>query len=193
MYLCTHFKTTVMDSKIIAFEYLAAKFITWYDEVRNAHGDNDLSTLKLLKLLFFCSAVDTTKDDNDTLLDDPFNEFYAMPYGHVESDIYESIRNQELKYIHIDRLKSTFKDDFNIDSIESVLDRKLKSKIDKSFDSLKSKNNELITYSAFDLVELSHKWYSWYYYFDKAKRNGIYSEKIPAPIIKAEDKFFFIK
>ena len=43
-----------------------------------------------------------------------------------------------------------------------------------------------------DLVLLSHLWYSWRYYYNKAKEKGVYSEKIPNSVIKLENKVLYL-
>lgn len=170
-----------------AFEYFVSKLIEWYQEVNNGDVENnDLSTLKVLKLLFFASAIDTKKGDNQTLLDTPFNNFYAMPFGHVESEIYNNIRKNSLPNLTIDSSKSTFN---NVVQYEDSL---IKQKIEASLIKLKKANINLINMSAFELVELSHSWYSWKFFFNRAKKNGSYSEPIPTEIIKSEDKFFYL-
>jgi hypothetical protein len=68
----------------------------------------------------------------------------------------------------------------------------IKTKIDISIETLKQENSNLIKMSPFELVELSHTWYSWIFYFNKAKKNGSFSELIPTEIIKSEQKFFHL-
>lgn len=169
-----------------AFEYYVVKLLEWYNEVTGSTEKNDLSTLKVLKLLFFGCAINTHKGEDSTLLDSPFNKFYAMPYGHVESEIYNSIRRKEFHNISIDNFSA------NIDVQKEYENDLIKSKIDGSIKKLKEANINLITMTSFELVELSHMWYSWKFYFDKAKKNGSYSELIPSEIIKSEQKFYYL-
>lgn len=178
-----------MENKTLAFEYFVSKLKTWYEEETKNFQSNDLGALKTLKLLFFCSAINTKKDDKETLLDTTFKHFCAMPYGHVESDIYKAIRSNSLIYWNITNKGLIQKENtlFNYDIEDGV-----KEKIDNSFESLKLANPNLIKMNSFDLVELSHNWYSWRYYFSIARNKGIYSEPIPSEIIKAEEKIFSI-
>lgn len=171
--------------KINAFEYVLFKLDEWYKENHPNSNENDISVLKALKLLFFLSAVDSQKDSNDTLLDVVFDNYVAMPYGHVESDVYTNIKLKSHSNISIDNKKTTINKVIN-------LEIGTKTKIDNSVKKLKSINNDLINMSAFDLVELSHSWYSWKYYYAKAKRNNTFKEPIPNEIIKSENKIFFI-
>lgn len=169
-----------------AFEYYVVKLLEWYREATGDVEGNDLSTLKVLKLLFFGSAISSNGNDNTTLLDTTFDNFYAMPYGHVESDIYNSIRRGELENLIINNDNSTI--NLNLDFPTS----EIKNKIDNSIERLKDENPNLILMTSFDLVELSHRWYSWQFYFNKAQRNGSYSELIPVEMIKQEQKFFYL-
>ncbi len=176
------------ELKIKAFEYVLYKLDEWYKEKNTSSTHNDISVLKGLKLLFFVSAVDSKKDSDETLLDVVFNNFVAMPYGHVESDVYSNIKSNSHKSIVIDNNKTTISNSTKI----LELDNNIKTKIDNSINKLKGINADLINMSAFNLVELSHSWYSWKFYFAKAKRNNTNKESIPNEIIKSEEKFFFI-
>lgn len=167
-----------------AFEYYVIKLLEWYNEVSSNNKSNDLSTLKVLKLLFFGAAMSAKEKMSETLLDSPFNTFYAMPYGHVESEIYASIKRREFTNLDINNSGS------NIDLNLNYPEGDIKNKIDKSIQNLKEANPKLILMTPFELVELSHRWYSWQFYFNKAKQNGSYSELIPAQMIKLEQKFF---
>jgi uncharacterized phage-associated protein len=168
-----------------AFEYYVIKLLEWYNDIASNNGNNDLSTLKVLKLLFFGSAISAEELLEDTLLDRPFNAFYAMPYGHVESEIYDSIRRKEFPNLTINNSSSSI--DLTLQFPEGG---DIKNKIDTSIQKLREANPKLILMSPFQLVELSHRWYSWQFYFSKAKQNGSYSELIPAQMIKLEQKFF---
>ncbi|QSB27685.1 hypothetical protein [Flavobacterium sp. CLA17] len=167
-----------------AFEYYVVKLLEWYYEIAGNNGNNDLSTLKVLKLLFFGSAISAEETGIDTLLDGPFNTFYAMPYGHVESEIYDSIRRKEFHNLTINNSSS------NIDLTLIFPEGEIKNQINVAIQKLKEANSKLILMTPFELVELSHRWYSWQFYFNKAQRNGSYSELIPAQMIKLEQKFF---
>ncbi|KUY28525.1 type II toxin-antitoxin system antitoxin SocA domain-containing protein [Elizabethkingia ursingii] len=175
-----------MDKKI-AFEYFVNKLYTWYDSQFNSVENNDFSTLKVLKLLFFCSAIEASEDEK-SLLDDPFNNFYAMPYGHVESDIYNSIRKKELSYFTIDNTNTVLKNAPNFDGLSN----EIKKNIDSSFSKLLEINDHLFLMTPLELVELSHLWYSWRYYYSQAKEGGAFSAKIPNSIIKSEEKILFV-
>lgn len=171
-------------NKTGAFEYFVYKLIEWQKEVKKNDDPNDIGILKALKLLFFVSAVDTNKKTTHSLLDTTFSNFCALPFGHVESDVYNAIKNKELDNLDINNYTSVFKNKLVFE------DKIIKQLIDSSIEKLKGYNENLITYSSFDLVELSHKWYSWKYFFSKAKKVGLFSTPIPIDFIKAEEKYY---
>lgn len=110
-----------------------------------------------------------------------------MPYGNVESDIYSNwnhfdFYNIENKNLTI--LKNITEDDF------ILISDNLKTEISEAVDSLTKINSELINYNSLQLVELSHKWFSWESMFSYAKSNYRYSEFIPSNLIKEENKTF---
>ena len=83
-----------MEDKILFFEY----FIDSLSE-RNNNSFKGFTTLKLIKLLFLTVGVSSTEDDRG--LTTVFNNFVAMPYGPVESDIYDTIRTDGLSKYNI--------------------------------------------------------------------------------------------
>ncbi|WP_407484695.1 type II toxin-antitoxin system antitoxin SocA domain-containing protein [Elizabethkingia anophelis] len=173
--------------KKLAFEYFVYQLHVWYKEACGDTKDNDLSILKVLKLLFFVSAVGTDKNSQSSLIDDVFDNFCAMPYGHVESDIYTIIKEKRLDNISIDTTKSRIN---SLDPILQNIDNGVKVKIDKSIDLLKEINFNLIKFSSFELVELSHRWYSWQKNYTKAKLSGSFSIPISIDEIKREIKIY---
>lgn len=176
-----------MDNiKIKTFEYILFKLLEWNNEVTNSR-QNDVSILKALKLLFFVSAVNASNNNNNSLLDNIFTDFVAMPYGHVESDIYDAIKEGKLEVFNLSNLSCTKKEGVEIDI---NFNNQIKDKVDEAIESLRNQSPNLIKLSSFALVELSHAWYSWKYYFALAKKAGINSMEIPVEVIKNEQKVF---
>ncbi len=174
-----------MEKKIAAFEYLVFRLLEWQREMKGT-DDNDISILKALKLLFFVSAVDTSITEDNTLLDNVFDNFVAMPFGHVESNVYDNIkRGRHRGSLEINNSFARFYPNFTSD-----LDIADKERIDSSIGKLKLKNENFINLSAFQLVDLSHRWYSWKSYFNKAQLVSSNSIRIPVSIIKNEEKFY---
>lgn len=178
------------EEKLSYFEYTLSKLLAWYTDITGS-SNNDLSTLKALKLLFFVSAAKATMRDSHSLVDDVFDKFVAMPYGPVESDIYSRInlQNGNLTFFSINNSSVQAKESF-MEGVFSNLDPDFTKKIDESIDLVRSMNENLINLSAFDLVELSHLWYSWRKNYQMALDAGQRSKVIPVEDIKAEIKIY---
>lgn len=176
-----------MNNKVNHFEYTVYQLHNWYKEAYGSTDQNDLSILKVLKLLFFVSAVGVDKNSQDTLIDEVFDNFVAMPYGHVESDVYSFIKNKHLQNVSLDTSESTI---LNSSLILSSVDQIVSEKINQSIKLLKEVNFDLIKLSSFELVELSHRWYSWQKNFKIAKSKGYFSTPIPKEEIKGEIKIY---
>ena len=158
-------------TKIAAFEYIVYKLKEWYEDMnpkKKETGENDLSVLKVMKLLFFVSGVDIANN-----LFDIFDRFQAWQYGHVEADLYNQYSQKKGNFsnLEISRERTILKGKTVTELNESnFLPKKLKSKIDNDIEKLKEKNNELINYPAFELVNLSHAYHSWDIYYNKLKK-----------------------
>nr|WP_258691450.1 Panacea domain-containing protein [Tenacibaculum aquimarinum] len=129
--------------------------------------------------------VDTNSNSQDSLLDTVFDNFYAMPYGHVESDVYSIIKENLIEGVSINNKNTTLSTSTNY-----ILDKTISKKIQDSINKLKHLNPHLIELTSFDLVELSHSWYSWQYYYSLAQKQGLNSLEIENSVIKDEDKIF---
>ncbi|GMU96504.1 type II toxin-antitoxin system antitoxin SocA domain-containing protein [Ignavibacterium album] len=178
-----------MANKIKAFEYLVIKLSEWYKELNNniSFENNDLNKLKVLKLHFFVSAVNANENKEGLL--NIFDNFYAMPYGHVESDVYSQI--SQLESMKIDRKGLAFTKCLDNNYFDDI--KKIIPEIDQSIINLRTINNDLINYKALDLVNLSHRWYSWRLVFNYAKQNGSFSAPIPTELIRREPKIFHLE
>ncbi|MGL5705095.1 MAG: type II toxin-antitoxin system antitoxin SocA domain-containing protein [Tannerellaceae bacterium] len=146
-----------------------------------------LSKLKLLKLLFFAVVIDAHKTKGSKLLDTVFNNFYAMPYGPVESDVYNHLC--ELNNYTFTNQSMSFSGDIDVFYYDDLCPNLL-MQIDQSIRLMIEENNNILDMSAFDLVELSHKAVSWQIVFSEAKRKRIYSLCIPNEIIKSTTTYF---
>lgn len=151
-----------VKNKIIYFEEVLYHLYEWYKEKNPEGEDNDLSILKVMKLLFFVSGV--VKSDN---LFEIFDKFQAWQYGHVEADIYNDYFRREgvFENFRIDRnkLEKTNYHYFPNNNDDS-------KKIKKSIDELKKENPDIISYDAFRLVDISHSYHSWNIYYNKLKK-----------------------
>lgn len=155
---------------------------------------NDFSILKSIKLLFFVSAAKAKRPYHSILIDDTF-EFVAMPYGHVESDIYDYIRqnNGKLNFYTLDNRRAILVDSIGINELNENIDPSLKEEIDLSIQYLKKQNPKLVLLSPFDLVDLSHAWYSWQHFFKDKDPGSRNSYAISPETIKKEDKIFSLQ
>lgn len=78
--------------KIEAFDYMLQLFEEWRDNHETIKG-KPFPKLTAMKLLFLAAAP--KKDGGDDLLD-IFDNFYAVPYGPVESDVYNAMCEDKL-------------------------------------------------------------------------------------------------
>lgn len=172
------------NKKIILFEYFLKKLVGWFCDYHgigindfNNHPHNDLSKLKVIKLHFF--ACSTSPQALEV-----FNDFRAMPYGHVESDVYSAL--DTLAYFNVTNSKLVIKPGVDLNAIT----HEDSGIIDDIIFKLRGLNPKLITLSPFDLVELSHKWFSWRHTFEQARNVGTYSKAISKELINQETKFY---
>jgi len=174
--------------KLRYFEYILSKLLDWQKEAGIPNESNDLSILKSLKLLFFISAIRSTPLTATSLIDLVFNDYWAMPFGHVELSIYKNIvaRNGELNYFFIDDKKTIKKSDPDFNDLNTDI----LTEINESIKFLKQQHFNLIKLPAFALVDISHAWYSWQLSYNAAISSGKKRQYIEPNIIKAEDKSF---
>ena len=78
-----------MSNKKLLFEYLVFRLDEWKKQLNNTNKIL-LSKLRLQKILFLVCACDATNENRRLL--DVFDNFYALPYGPVEMDIYEAMK-----------------------------------------------------------------------------------------------------
>lgn len=181
-----------IEEKIIYFDYLITSVIKKC--YRNSNSDNEaevirescsksnLSKLKLMKILFFVTTLNVKEW---YLLDNVFNNFYAMPYGPVESDVYDNL-DRLINYT-ISGNQLLVREDAKFDY---SLQQEITSVIDDSIDKLKDINPSIFNMGAFELVELSHKADSWRITFNEAQTLGSLSRKIPAEVIKMSKVYY---
>lgn len=183
------------DPKRVAFQYFLSKMLDHFDE-----NSNDLSTLKALKLLFFMTAADIERveseksEEPDLLIDTTFNDFHALPLGHVESPIYNYIKScsGQMQFLSIDKTGTSRGVHFDKDTLAQVVGSDVRLAIDKAILYLLDQNPDILKMNAYDLVELSHQWHSWLKTYEEAEKEGSYSGKIPADLIKSERKYFHL-
>lgn len=170
--------------KLLTTKYILLKLGDWFYELNPNRKDNDLSVLKTLKLIFLLSTIEKEKIDKN-LLDLGFT-FKAMPYGPVETDVYNAYQDGKLNIISNKGLDYNSLKEISFDSIDSnTIDI-----IDRNISLLKNENYYLISNSASYLVDLTHLYDSWKDNFNKAKAQGRYSIEIPPQEIKNEKNYY---
>lgn len=166
-----------------AFEYLLTQLLAWGAEMEPAVPIFTFTRLKALKLLFFAAAV---KNEEGRDLLDVFDNFFALPNGPVESDIYNCITSDGLTYY-------TFKD-FSLMKknayMDADLDNAIKERIIKSVRALRMINENIVSYRAIELVALSHLWYSWQKSIQMAKALGKGSYRMEENTIRSNTQIF---
>ncbi len=170
--------------KIYAFDYMITLLNEWREAFNTGNTCRVLSKLSVLKLLFFFFAP--KKDGGEDLLN-VFDNFHALPYGPVESDIYNAIQNDCLpSYIVSDRMiqpKNTMTNlPYNVEDFDDIR---------RAVNELRHTNESLIKLNAFELVEITHKWESWKQSINFAKLMDMSSYKMTVePIRNDRNKYF---
>lgn len=132
--------------------------------------NNDFSILKLIKLHFFVVAINSEKDDS--LLEQ--NEFWAMPYGPVETSIYNQIRrDKNFNEFLLSNDKIKFNDD------KPFIEAGVETKISESINLLLDLEPRLFFADAGTLVDLTHKWNCWRKNYSLARAKNTFSSIIP--------------
>jgi len=169
------------DNKIQYFEYFIEKLYVFLGN----NQANDLNIVKTQKLLYF--LINSVKDSSDNYpLLNKFDKFFALPYGHVESEIYKAIKGEEgfkLLYFNITRFGTKRKDAKQINLSDKYTDL-----IEEGFVKLIDYN--LITRNASYLVDLSHCHDSWIKNYREALRLNKNIMLISKDDLTNEQKYF---
>jgi len=144
------------EKKRHLFEYLIYLLKQWKDE-QYPNVTEEFTKLKLQKILFLVAAVKATAQSHPLL--EVFNNFYALPYGPVELDIYDAMNSNTFKRIN-------FEDNYcKIDSLNNCyfedLDSTQKQAMIEAIIAIRNMGVDYITKDPFELVDITHKWTSW--------------------------------
>lgn len=147
-----------INQKNSYFEYIVYKLNDLKNEFQ-IHDDSVFTKLRLQKLLFLVSTINATSDNKGLL--DIFNNFYALPYGPVESDIYNSMNNGAFDNIKFNGNKCDLSK-LNENTFNS-LDNHYTDLVNASIEKLKAKGviKEYLEMPVFDLVNITHQWTVW--------------------------------
>lgn len=173
------------NDKIAAFDYMLQLIEEWridYFTSKNLTV-KPLSKLIVLKLLFLIAAP--KKNDGPDLLD-IFNNFYALPYGPVESDIYKAILEDNIPSYSIKERSVEKKDKRVYNTKDSLC-----VEINNALNDLKDINPSIIGLNPFELVEITHKWDSWNRSIKFAEFMGRSSEKMSKESIRSDSNKCF--
>ena len=181
-----------MNNKLLCFEYVLTQLISWYKEL--SPDDAELvsfTRLKVLKLLFFVATIrlnDTAPINEDNDLLNIFDNFYAMQHGPVESDVYNAMVSSNLEHYDFKSLT------INIGTIDNnsfnTINRETRDRIDVSIQLLRNNNENIVLYTAAQLVELSHKWDCWKMVMHMAELFSKGSMLMRVEIIRNSRKYF---
>lgn len=144
------------EKKRYLFEYLVFLLKQWRDE-QYPNFNEAFSKLKLHKILFLVAAVKATSQSHPLL--EVFNNFYALPYGPVELDIYDSMNGNAFKRIKFEgnNCKSNDLDDCYFEDLNNAQ----KQAMIKAIRAIRDMGADYITKDPFELVDITHKWTSW--------------------------------
>lgn len=164
-----------MANSIEIFKNVVFQLRDWYIQKAGISAEqfdenNDFSILKLIKLHFFVISINSENDD--FLLEQ--NEFWAMPYGPVETTIYSQIRNNKNFNEFIlsnDKIKFSHEKPF--------IDARIETLINNSISILLDLEPRLLYTDAGTLVDLTHKWHCWRKNYSLARAKNTYSSIIP--------------
>lgn len=167
--------------KIEAFDYMLHLFEEWRDNHETIKG-KPFPKLTAMKLLFLAAAP--KEEGGDDLLD-IFDNFYAMPYGPVESDVYNAIQEDKLpsfsvKYRSIEPREGA--EPYNAKRYNG----KLYHRVRNAVNDLKEKNEKLVLLNAF-------RWSSWSRAMDFAEFMKQLSAKMSIDSIRDSSKIFDLK
>lgn len=146
-------------NKILVFEYLVYRLDKWKKDIeKTGKIVPSFTKLRLQKILFLVCAWNTS--DTDMRLLNTFNNFYALPYGPVEMDIYEAMKkSNSFQYIKFQRNECVY--DKLDESMFNDIQANERRWVDEAVEKFETNQRKYLTMPVFDLVELTHKWSVW--------------------------------
>lgn len=169
-----------MDKNLV-FEYLVFRLNEWKLQLEKEEIKVPVFTkLRLQKILFLICAW-RTESTNRKLLK-IFNQFYALPYGPVEMDIYEAMKNRiSFQYINFDGNECIYN---NLEeSMFVAVPKECRTLIDEAVDDFSKDHRQYLTMPVFDLVDITHRWSAWKITMDIATFFGNKKEKMSVECI----------
>lgn len=172
------------EKKIEAFDYMIYRLVQKQEELTGK--PNDICRAKALKLSFYLTARSIELNKENNLLD-LFDDYWAMPLGHVEMDIYQYLKAKKFRNVFIDNEHSI------VENENFQLDEDIKKLIDETIDDFTTneKTKHLISYDGYKLCEVNRKlWFSFKVSYQRAREKGLHWEKIDNELIRLETKIY---
>lgn len=166
-------------SKQQIFEYIIYRIYKWYQENDPENLESELTIMKLMRLLFLISGV-----DSDNNLFDIFR-FQAWQYGQMEPDIYNIYSENEGKFNHfiVDRFKFTWLPT----EIPTIDNKELQEKLDLCIDKLLEKYPKTVKAHWYNLSRLCKSFVSYKVY----NKPDIWYTDIDKKMLTYEPKYYF--
>lgn len=163
-------------NKNLIFEYLVFRLDQWKNDIeKNGVKVPIFTKLRLQKILFLVCAWNVENTDRKLLK--VFNNFFALPYGPVEMDIYEAMKNDHaFLHIHFHGNECVY-DKLEASMFSSIL-HDYSNWIDDAIDYFIKKHRIYLTMPIFDLVDITHRWSAWRITMDIATFLGKKNERM---------------
>lgn len=147
-----------MDKNLL-FEYLVFRLVEWGKNIEKKNEKVPTFTkLRLQKILFLVCAWNV--DNTNRKLLDVFNQFYALPYGPVEIDIYDAMKsNQSFQHISFNGNECIYSK--LVSSMFTSISSVYRKWIDEAVDNFIRNDRKYLTMPVFDLVDITHRWTAW--------------------------------
>lgn len=163
------------------FEYLVFRLNEWKINIEQSNINVPVFTkLRLQKILFLVCSWKATKSEHKLL--DVFDNFYALPYGPVEMDIYEAMKsNKTFQHIYFEGNKCVYP---NLEeSMFASLSGESRKWIDEAIDDFIQDQRCYLTMPVFDLVDITHRWTAWNIMMNMAEFLGNKKEEMSTECI----------
>lgn len=169
-----------MDKNLL-FEYLVFRLVEWG---KNTEKKNEtvptFTKLRLQKILFLVCAWNV--DNTNRKLLNVFNQFYALPYGPVEIDIYDAMKsNQSFRHISFNGNECIYSK--LVSSMFTSISSVYRKWIDEAVDNFIRNDRKYLTMPVFDLVDITHRWTAWKIMMDIATFLGNKKEEMSVECI----------
>ena len=164
-----------MDKNLL-FEYLVFRLNEWKLKLEKEDVNVPIFTkLRLQKILFLVCAWNV-ENTNRKLLD-VFNQFFALPYGPVEMDIYEAMKvSHSFKHIRFNGNECVY-GKLEASMFTSILSEHSKW-MDEAVNEFIGHHRKYLTMPVFDLVDITHRWSAWRITMDIATFLGKKNERM---------------